>query len=242
MRPRRTDFVAAFLRSFAIQGSWNYRTLIGGGLAFALSPLLARIHAGDPVALGESIERHAAPFNAHPYLSPIAIGALARLEQEDEDPETLSRFRAALRAPLGALGDQAVWAGWRPVCAFGAILAHGLGVGPLTAALGFLVIYNVGHVALRAWGLRLGWRTGLSVGAALARTPLKQASTYLVPVGQALIGAVAALLIARAPGLRPEPWMAGLATGAALGGYLLPRPMAIVSLAGLFLACLIWVL
>jgi PTS system mannose-specific IID component len=62
----RTDLTAAFLRTFAIQGSWNYRTLLGGGLAYAMLPLLVRIHSGDPVALRRAVRRHASSFNGRP--------------------------------------------------------------------------------------------------------------------------------------------------------------------------------
>jgi hypothetical protein len=36
-----------FLRSFAIQGSWNYRTLQGSGFAFALMPVLRYVHGDE---------------------------------------------------------------------------------------------------------------------------------------------------------------------------------------------------
>src|SRR5690606_32454688 len=65
---------------FAIQGSWNYRTLIGTGFAFALLPLLRSRYRGDPARLRESLERHASLFNSHPYLAPVALGAVAQLE------------------------------------------------------------------------------------------------------------------------------------------------------------------
>ena len=40
MKPPRQDLVASWWRTFAVQGSWNYRTMIGGGMAFAILPLL----------------------------------------------------------------------------------------------------------------------------------------------------------------------------------------------------------
>ena len=39
---------AMILRSFAVQGSWNYRTLIGAGFAFALLPALRALYGRDP--------------------------------------------------------------------------------------------------------------------------------------------------------------------------------------------------
>ncbi|MCK5448859.1 MAG: PTS system mannose/fructose/sorbose family transporter subunit IID, partial [Gemmatimonadetes bacterium] len=63
MRLLRSDHLAAWSRTFAIQGSWNYSTMVGAGIAYAVLPLLRRIHAGDPVRLRESVERSMRPFN-----------------------------------------------------------------------------------------------------------------------------------------------------------------------------------
>lgn len=242
MTPRPTDFTAAFLRSFAVQGSWNYRTMIGGGLAYALLPLLQRIHAGNPVALREAVERHSGAFNAHPYLSTLAIGAFARLEHEGRDAETIERFRTALRGPLGAVGDQVVWAGWRPLCLLSAIVAFCLGADGRLAALAFVVLYNAGHVALRIWGLRLGWRHGLEVGRALKRSPLKTWAGRVVPVNVALLGTVTVLLVARTPGLEAGPALGGVATAAALGAFFLPGRAGALAVFLLFAALAAWVL
>ena len=242
VRPRRSDFTAAFLRSFAIQGSWNYRTMIGGGLGYALTPLLQRIHAGDPVALRKAIERHAGSFNAHPYMSPVAIGAFARLEYEGHDDETLERFRTALRGPLGALGDQAIWAGWRPLCTLLTIIAVMAGADPLMSVLSFFVVYNTGHVWLRLWGFRTGWRAGLEVGGVLNRAPLRAVGSRLMPVNEALTGAAIVLLASRAPGFSPVGLEAALVGVAALGAFMLPSRGGWVAMSLLFFATGVWFL
>ncbi len=237
MRPRGRDFVRALLRSFSIQGSWNDRTMTGPGMAHALAPLLARIHAGDPAAFHRAVQRHSRAFNAHPYLAPVAIGTLARLEFDGVDADTLSRFRSALRAPLGALGDGVAWAGWRPFCASAAAIVFVLGLDPLFAAGAFLLLYNAGHLALRVWGLRCGWRSGRSVASALKRAPLRQIEKGLVAANQVLIGVLATLLIGRLPGTDPLPWRAGGAVIVALMGYLVPRHISAVAMASLLAAC-----
>lgn len=242
MIPRRTDFTAAFLRSFAVQGSWNYRTMIGGGLGYALTPLLRRIHAGDPVALRQAIERHTGSFNAHPYLSPVAIGALARLEHEGRDAETFDRFRTALRGPLGALGDQAIWAGWRPFCTLVTILGVMSGADARLAVMAFFIIYNVGHVGLRLWGFRTGWHAGLDVGGVLNRSPLRALGGRLMRVNEALTGAVVVMLVAAAPGLEAGAGEAGLVLVAALGAFILPSRGGVLSMALLFAATAAWFL
>jgi len=229
--------VRAILRSFSIQGSWNDRTMTGPGMAHALAPLLARIHADDPAAFRRAIQRHSRAFNAHPYLAPVAIGALARLESDGADADTLSRFRSALRAPLGALGDGVAWAGWRPFCTSAAAIAFVLGLDPLFAAGAFLLLYNSGHLALRVWGLRCGWRSGRSVASALKRAPLRRIERALVGANQVLIGVLAALLIGRLTGTDHAPWTDGGAVIVALMGYLVPRHISAVAMASLLAAC-----
>ena len=242
MRPRASDFLRAMLRSFSAQGSWNYRTMAGPGLGHALAPLLARIYAHDPAAFGEAVRRHSRAFNAHPYFLPVAVGALARLEFEGAEPDTMSRFRSALGAPLGALGDGIAWAGWRPFCACSAAIGCALGLDPLVAAASFLLVYNAGHLALRIWGLRCGWRSGLSVAAALKEVPFRRVERGLVLANQVLTGFLAALLIGRLGGMADSPLLAGGAVIIALMGYLAPRHISAVAMASLLAACAVWLL
>ncbi len=239
----RADLTTSFLRSFSIQGSWNYETLVGGGLGYALAPLLARVHAGNPVALRDAVRRHASSFNAHPYLCSLAVGALARVEHDGLDSETIERFRTALRGPLGALGDRAVWAAWRPLCLLLAITSFALGLSAWKAAILFLVLYNVGHLWLRVWGFRTGWREGLGVGSILASSPLKRLSAVLAPVNLVLLGLAVTLLLDTVPqgagvGVGPVVW--GVAVLAAVGAYLSPTRGGRAAVALLAAAALVW--
>jgi PTS system mannose-specific IID component len=185
--PRRV-LLHVFMRSFAIQGSWNYRTLQGSGFAFALLPALRHIHQNDPERLCAAVQRHAHIFNAHPYLAGVALGAVARLEADGEDPLVIERLKNALRSALGALGDRVVWAGWRPACllmALAVLLATGSAV---AAVLLFLLVYNAGHLALRWWGFRIGITYGREVGEQLRRAPLLRWHERVVGAALVLLG------------------------------------------------------
>lgn len=194
MKPLPRDLRQAWRRTFAIQSLWNYPTMIGPGLAYALLPLLRRIHAGDPVRMEAAMQRHLESFNAHPYLSAVAVGALARLEFEGVPEDEIVRFRTALRGPLGTLGDRTIWAEWRPFCLLLAITLFGIGVGPLICALAFLLVYNGGHAWVRIWGFRQGWEHGRGVGRLLRDFPLERLTDRLWPVTMFLLGAATVLL------------------------------------------------
>jgi mannose/fructose/N-acetylgalactosamine-specific phosphotransferase system component IID len=229
---------ALFLRSFLVQGAWNPRDLQGTGMAWIL---------GETFPDGEGPE----PFNAHPYLSGVALGAISRARRDEAlSREALSRFRAALRAPLGALGDGLVWAGWLPALLLLAIclLAVGLPLG-LPAGwgvAGFLLVHNVLHLGLRRWGLDLGLDHGTHVGGALARSPLRSLGDRARQLAVVLAGAVAgAVAVLAARSLPVEGWGGGpsLAAGTFLLvglGYLIagrlpvttPLRVALLLLAG----------
>lgn len=209
---------AMLLRSFAVQGSWNYRTLIGTGLAFVLAPALREVHAGDPAALAAATGRHAELFNSHPYLAAVAAGALARLEADGVPRETVERFKAALRGSLGTLGDRLVWAAWRPACALLGVALLAAGAAWWVGVAAFLLAHNALHLWLRAWGLRVGLRDGLAVARALRESPLQRLGEHASAAGAALAGFAAVLLAA---GPAEGPGQLALAAGAVGAGLLL---------------------
>jgi PTS system mannose-specific IID component len=182
---------AMILRMLAIQGVWNYETMLGNGIAFALEPALKRLpggRKGEPYK--RAMARHSGYFNAHPYLASVAVGALARAELEGVDEALIERFRVAAPGPLGSVGDRLVWAGWVPLCSAIALLAFGLGATPLVVVLIFLGTYNVMHLGLRIWGLHAGWTHGLRVAQALANPLLRQGPAH-VARATALVAGVA---------------------------------------------------
>lgn len=211
--------LGAFSRLFAVQGAWNYETLLGNGIAFCMQPLLRTL---PPDRYHAALARHARYFNAHPYLAGIAVGALARAELDGEDPGRIERFRTALCGPLGSVGDQLVWAGWLPLCSVIALGAFALGAGPAVVLCIFLGIYNVGHVALRAWGLRVGLRRGLRVAPALATPLLREGPAALARIAAVVAGLVFPLALQRVIG--PGRVLGGaVAVAAALGAVVLAR-------------------
>src|SRR5512134_3654591 len=70
--------VAMFVRLLAVQGAWNYETLVGNGIGFCVEPALRRLPGGlDGAAYRAALARESQYFNAHPYLTSVAVGALA---------------------------------------------------------------------------------------------------------------------------------------------------------------------
>jgi PTS system mannose-specific IID component len=211
--------VAVLIRALAVQGSWNYETLTGTGFGFAILPALRELYP-DPDELDAAIRRHERAFNSHPYMAPLALGAVIRLEAGGEDPEVIDRFKAALRGSLGTLGDQLVWTGLRPVCVLLAMALLLVGAPWWAAVVAFLCLYNAAHGALMVWGLNLGLQEGLRVAGRLRHAVTARVQPQIMAAGAFTVGVVIALVLARGvPGGESPGWVwSALALGAVVAG------------------------
>ncbi|MBV9879102.1 MAG: PTS system mannose/fructose/sorbose family transporter subunit IID [Gemmatirosa sp.] len=212
-----------FLRLLAIQASWNYEILLGTGIGFCTEPALRRLPGGKGgPAYRAALARHSQYFNAHPYLAGVAVGALIRAELDGEPPARIERFRTALCGPLGSVGDRLVWAAWLPLCSMLALLAFGLGGDPWLVVGGFLVLYNVGHLALRGWALHVGLSRGMKVAHALGGPVLRQGPQWLGQAGAFVGGAALPLALARVIG-PGRTLLGGVVIAVMAGAILLTR-------------------
>jgi len=149
-----TARLQAILRLLAVQAAWTYERMTGIGVGHAAAPLLKHhLSSQTREARLAAVARSAEFFNSHPYLAGVAVGAVVRAEKEGVPGSTIIRLRTALSGPLGALGDQLVWAGQVP-----ALMGLSLAALPWFggwAVLVAVIVHNVLRLALTAWGLDL---------------------------------------------------------------------------------------
>lgn len=166
----------ALIRLLGVQASWTYERMSGIGVGHAAAPLLRDLYRDrDPVERRAAVARSAEYFNSHPYLAGVAVGAVVSAERDGVPGPAISRLRTALSGPLGALGDQLIWAGEVPLL-MGLALAATPFIGWWSVLL-VLLVHNVLRVRLTLWGLDLGLREGLRVGAALEHSQLRQVAS-----------------------------------------------------------------
>jgi len=163
-------FLEMFFRSFFIQAVWNYQSMISIGFCFALAPVAKKLFR-DKKSRSEFINRHLHFFNAHPYFSSFALGAIARVEEDlvlsgTNDYSQVVRLKNALIGPLGAIGDQLVWATLKPASILIGLLAVIL-IDRFETKLFFLIIllalYNIPHIYIRMIGLVKGYQAGFQI-------------------------------------------------------------------------------
>lgn len=171
MKPR----TEAIIRLLGVQAAWTYERMSGIGVGHAAAPLLRELYAtSTPEERRAAVARSAEFFNSHPYLAGVAVGAVVHAEREGVPGPAITRLRTALSGPLGAMGDQLIWAGEVPALV-GLALAASPWLGPWTI-LAMLVVHNAFRLWITAWGLDIGLREGLGVGAALQRSWLPRAA------------------------------------------------------------------
>ena len=90
--------------------------------------------------------------------------------KENPDYEKIARFKNALIGPLGAIGDQLVWATIKPT----SVLIGLIGVVfivDVQAKIYFifllLIIYNIPHIYIRLFGIFKGYNKGFEVSQVL---------------------------------------------------------------------------
>ena len=201
--------LSVLLRALSLDASWHPQRMQGLGFLNALLPVLRT--SGE---VGAGLRRHAGYFNMNVWISPVLLGALARLELEGKGDEAAS-LRDRLAAPISGAGDTIVWAALCPA-ALGAALAGVLAGHPLLALALALAAFDV-PLGLLAWrgfasGARAGSRLGLDqVGPAL------RLAGRVRSVSAALAGGFAAWSAAQ--GWGHPPGTAFLVGGVLVVGY-----------------------
>ena len=177
----------SLIRLLGVQAAWTYERMSGIGVGHASAPLLRDLYRdSEPAERRAAVARSAEYFNSHPYLAGVAVGAVVRAERDGVPGAVISRLRTALSGPLGSLGDQLVWAGEVP-----AMMGLALATVPLFGwwtVLAVPVVHNILRLRLTLWGLDLGLREGLKVGAALEKSWLPKAASEAQRVAAFAVG------------------------------------------------------
>ena len=175
-------WVSIFVRTLAIQGSWNYETLLGNGIGFCARARAAaaarrrarrRVQGGDGAP--ERVLQRASVSRVRRRRRARARGARRRAAGAHRAlPHRALRPARQRRRPARVGGLAAVLLARR------AASPSALGARPLPWSLHLSrACTTPATSALRIWGLRVGWTRGLRVAGALANPVLRQGPAYI---------------------------------------------------------------
>ena len=221
----RRTLMSMGLRASLLQATWNYERQQGIGWAYAIAPALECLYA-DPQERAERLAEHTAYFNTQPTLASVALGVVARLEEDrslgrEVDPGAIARVKSVLGSSLAALGDRLFWLTLRP---FAACLGIALVLlGWAWGALALWLVYNGVHQTVRLLGVQWGYAAGPAVAAGPLRSRLETLVGVFGRLGALIVGVIMAALMV--PGGEPTPagFQMLLAGGLALGLIAAPR-------------------
>lgn len=184
------------IRTFLLQGSWNFERMQNLGTLFALAPALRRLY-GEERSLKEAYRRHLDYFNTHPFLAGPVLGVTLALEEQEasgeKSPVGVKEFKGMIMAPYAAMGDALFWGGIRPLAA---VLALFFALrGSMLAPVVFLLAFNLPHLWIRTRGFILGYRQGLGVVQLMQRQRLPDLAIRLKETTIILLGGLSALLV-----------------------------------------------
>jgi PTS system mannose-specific IID component len=216
------------LRANLLQAAWNYERQQGVGWAYALQPVLEALYP-DAAERRERLAEHTAYFNTQPTLASLALGAVARLEEEraagtGPDVAGMARVKAALGAALAALGDRLFWFALRPFAAVLGVLVALARPETAWGALALWLCYASVHLGVRFAGVGWGYARGPAVLGGRLREYLETAVTVLAYAGCIVLGVAVAWSLA--PGGMPRPIAVQSALAAGLGLGLLTAQRA----------------
>lgn len=180
-----------FLRALLLQASWSFERMQSIGFAYAIEPMLRKLYP-DRAEYESRLLLHLEFFNTQPYLASYILGAAIRMEEDRatgmDTRGDVSGLKAALMAPLGALGDSFFWGALKPLAAVVSVAL--IMIGYWWAPLVFLVFYNVWHLGLRIGMLFWGYRSGGDAVTLLTRYRLMKTARRFKLITLSVLGSI----------------------------------------------------
>ena len=158
----KKDRISVWLRSFFLQGSWNYERMQNGGWAFAMIPAIKRLYKTKEEQAA-ALKRHLEFFNTHPYVASPILGVTLVLEEErangvEVEDATIQGVKVGMMGPLAGIGDPVFWFTVRPI--LGALAASLAMYGSILGPIIFFFAWNIIRMAFMWYTQELGYKAG----------------------------------------------------------------------------------
>lgn len=189
----KNDLKKVFLRSFALEYSWNYERQQNMGYCVAMLPIIKKLYKKKEEQI-EATKRHMEFFNTTPYVSTLVLGISTAMEEsnaqnDDFDTASINSVKASLMSPLAGIGDSLFWGTLR-------VIATGVGTslalqGSILGAILFLLLFNIPQFIVRYVCMMSGYKFGTKFLEKIETSGLMPKLTYGASiVGLIIIGAM----------------------------------------------------
>ena len=186
------DRISVWIRSFFLQGSWNYERMQNGGWAFTMIPAIKKLYKTKEDRAA-ALNRHLEFFNTHPYVASPIIGVTLALEEDRAngapvDDVAIQGVKIGMMGPLAGIGDPVFWFTVRPILgALGASLAMG---GNILGPIIFFIAWNLIRMGFLWYTQEFGYKAGSRISEDLSGNLLQDITKGATILGMFILGAL----------------------------------------------------
>ncbi|MFA6471498.1 MAG: PTS system mannose/fructose/sorbose family transporter subunit IID [Candidatus Latescibacterota bacterium] len=194
-------FLKVYLRSFFAQGSFSGKYRQNLGFAYCIEPAGNRIWE-EAEQKKNFYLRHLEYFNANPFMFPLVLGAVIKMEERFRDDdgireEDIRRFKLAVGQATGSVGDRYFWRALRPFAiVLGLLSAYFWGLWGVTV---FLAVFNIPIMYLKWRWLLTGYRLGPRVVIEIKNKGLESTVSIMEALGSIVLPFLTLIFLAHPP-------------------------------------------
>jgi len=180
---RKSDLNKSFWRFFwTFEISWNYERMQALGFAYAMEPILRRLHPNkENYAAG--LQRHLVFFNTSPVVgAPLIIGSAISMEEAGA-PASAEGIKVGLMGPMAGIGDTLTYALYNSIIftIAASFALQGNFFGPIFALLFIAIPYFV----VRRWQFFWAYKRGKAIATDIGRGVLDK-----ITMGSTIFGLI----------------------------------------------------
>lgn len=188
----KKDRISVWIRSFFLQGSWNYERMQNGGWAFAMIPAIKRLYKTKEEQ-SAALKRHLEFFNTHPYVASPILGVTLALEEERAngapvEDVTIQGVKVGMMGPLAGIGDPVFWFTIRPI--LGALAASLAISGNILGPIIFFLGWNIIRMAFTWYTQEFGYKAGSRISEDLSGGVLQDITKGASILGMFILGSL----------------------------------------------------
>jgi mannose/fructose/N-acetylgalactosamine-specific phosphotransferase system component IID len=164
---RKSDLRRSFWRFFmSFEVSWNYERMQALGFAYAMEPVLRRLHP-DKDDYAAALQRHLVFFNTSPVVgAPLIVGSAISMEEAGA-PASAEGIKVGLMGPMAGIGDTLTYALYNSIIftIAASFALSGNWIGPVFA----LVFIAIPYFLVRRWQFFWAYNRGKAIAADIGR-------------------------------------------------------------------------